>query len=151
MWKKLAQETSSSNFQKDVSARLKEMGIEHVEEFLAEEGLFSIDIAFSGPNGMRVAMEVDGPFHYTCNTNQPMGHTLLRWDPSGLLFSGPPPPPLSAALQGVSRRPARQGACAAYTWMQQGCRFACRLACIYWLCCCSVSCVMRASSALLSP
>ena len=92
MWKKLAQETSSSNFQKDVSARLKEMGIEHVEEFLAEEGLFSIDIAFSGPNGMRVAMEVDGPFHYTCNTNQPMGHTLLRWDPSGLLFSGPPPP-----------------------------------------------------------
>ena len=137
MWKKLAQETSSSNFQKDVSARLKEMGIEHVEEFLAEEGLFSIDIAFSGPNGMRVAMEVDGPFHYTCNTNQPMGHTLLRWDPSSLLFCPPPPPhrpTLSAALQGISRSPARQGACAAYAWMQQGCWFACCLACIHLLC-----------------
>ena len=116
VWKKLAQETSSSNFQKDVSARLKEMGIEHVEEFLAEEGLFSIDIAFSGPNGMRVAMEVDGPFHYTCNTNQPMGHTLLRWDPSGLPFS--PSNPLShlpsAALQGISRSKARHRAHAAY-------------------------------------
>lgn len=25
-----------------------------------------------------IAVEVDGPYHFTCNTLQPLGHTLLR-------------------------------------------------------------------------
>lgn len=67
-----------SDFQRDVSERLNELGIEHVQEYQAERGLFSIDIAFSGPDGMRVAMEVDGPYHFTRNTRAPLGSTLLR-------------------------------------------------------------------------
>lgn len=68
-----------SAFQKDVSERLVEMDIRHKQEYMAEEGLFSIDIAFTGPGGVRIAMEVDGPFHFTMNTYQPMGSTLLRY------------------------------------------------------------------------
>lgn len=70
---------SVSTFQRDVSARLDEMGIQHALEYEAEEGLFSIDIAFSGPGGAQVALEVDGPWHFTRNTKQPLGSTLLRY------------------------------------------------------------------------
>lgn len=59
---------------------LNEMGIEHHNEFLAEDGLFSVDIAVLPPGGPNVALEVDGPFHFTINTNQPLGHTILRWE-----------------------------------------------------------------------
>ena len=69
-----------SDFQRDVGERLAELGIKHVEEYQAEKGLFSIDIAFSGPDGTRIAMEVDGPYHFTRNTNAPLGPTLLRYE-----------------------------------------------------------------------
>ena len=26
-----------------------------------------------------IALEVDGPYHFTCNTLQPLGHTILRY------------------------------------------------------------------------
>ncbi len=31
----------------------------------------------------QLAMEVDGPYHFTHNTQQPMGHTLIRCAHSG--------------------------------------------------------------------
>ena len=42
-----------------------------------QDGLFSLDIALRGPRG-RVAIEVDGPYHFTLNTRQPTGPTLIR-------------------------------------------------------------------------
>eukprot|EP00240_Pyramimonas_obovata_P003459 CAMPEP_0118954478 /NCGR_PEP_ID=MMETSP1169-20130426/58272_1 /TAXON_ID=36882 /ORGANISM="Pyramimonas obovata, Strain CCMP722" /LENGTH=840 /DNA_ID=CAMNT_0006902109 /DNA_START=59 /DNA_END=2578 /DNA_ORIENTATION=+ len=62
-----------SAFQADVSNTLMAMGIEHRCEYDEEE--FSIDIALLGP---RVAIEVDGPLHYTVNTLQPVGATKFK-------------------------------------------------------------------------
>ena len=42
-----------------------------------QDGLFSLDIALRGPRG-RVAVEVDGVYHFTLNTRQPTGATLIR-------------------------------------------------------------------------
>ena len=44
---------------------------------MPQDGLFSLDIALMGPHG-RVAVEVDGPYHFTLNTRQPTGATLIR-------------------------------------------------------------------------
>ena len=48
-------------------------------EQLTDDGLFSIDIALELPDGLKVAIEVDGPWHFM--TNDPMimdGATVLR-------------------------------------------------------------------------
>ena len=66
-----------SVFQRDVSDIVAALQIEHQMEYLAQDGLFSVDIAIL-TGDKNVAIEVDGPYHYTLNTHQPLGHTLLR-------------------------------------------------------------------------
>ncbi len=53
------------------------MRIPHANEYLTEGGLFSVDIAILG-SSKKVAIEVDGPAHFTSNTLEPMGPSLLR-------------------------------------------------------------------------
>lgn len=101
VWRRLQESYTTSEFQRDVSDRLSELGIDHVEEYVTEQGLFRIDIAFSGPENMRVAMEVDGPYHFTRNTRQPLGSTLLRQ-----ATAAPEPKALSEHNEkGMDRRP----------------------------------------------
>lgn len=57
----------------DVSHTLTAMEIDHVCEYDDEE--FAIDIVLPAH---RIAIEVDGPIHYTVNTLRPMGATLLK-------------------------------------------------------------------------
>lgn len=66
-----------SVYQRDVSSTVAALQIEHQMEYLAQDGLFSVDIAIM-TGDRNIAVEVDGPHHYTLNTNQPLGHTLLR-------------------------------------------------------------------------
>ena len=68
-----------SLFQQDVSNVVSALHIEHQMEYLAQDGLFSVDVAIL-QGDKRIAIEVDGPYHYTLNTHQPLGHTLLRYD-----------------------------------------------------------------------
>ena len=77
VWKKTASKTLNSRFHMDVSEKLTFMGIAHEDEKLTEDGCFSIDIALEGPRGP-VAIEVDGPYHFTVNTFNPLGPTLIR-------------------------------------------------------------------------
>ena len=83
VWRPTAAQTLNSRFHMDVSEKLHFMGIAHEDEFLTEDGCFSIDIVVTGPNGP-VAIEVDGPYHYTINTLNPLGSTLIR-SVSGIL------------------------------------------------------------------
>lgn len=77
VWKATVKNTLSSRFHIDVSKMLRELGVAHDFEFVTEDGLFSLDIALAGPRGP-VAIEVDGPYHFTLNTRQPLGSTLIR-------------------------------------------------------------------------
>ena len=70
-------QTANSRFHMDVSEHLRRLRVAHDYEFVTEDGLFSIDIATCGPRG-QVAIEVDGPYHFTVNTQQPLGNTLIR-------------------------------------------------------------------------
>ncbi|CAL8461792.1 g1323 [Coccomyxa elongata] len=77
VWKETVKNTLSSRFHMDVSQMLRDMGVAHDFEYVTEDGLFSLDIATAGPRGP-VAIEVDGPYHFTLNTRQPLGSTLIR-------------------------------------------------------------------------
>lgn len=66
-----------SVYQWEVSNIVTALQIEHQMEYLAQDGLFSVDIAIMSGD-RNIAVEVDGPHHYTLNTHQPLGHTLLR-------------------------------------------------------------------------
>ena len=46
------------------------MGVQHENEGVTDDCLFSVDIML---RPARVAVEVDGPFHFTANTHQPLG------------------------------------------------------------------------------
>lgn len=76
-WKTMMRISRVSVFQQDVSDVVAALQIEHQMEYLAQDGLFSVDVAILS-EGKSIAIEVDGPFHYTLNTHQPLGHTLLR-------------------------------------------------------------------------
>ena len=65
-----------SSFHQEVSGVLTAMSVEHKVEHVTEDELFSVDVAIVEA---RIAIEVDGPWHYTLNTNQPLGHTILRY------------------------------------------------------------------------
>ncbi len=82
VWKETVKNTLSSRFHMDVSQMLRDMGVAHDFEYVTEDGLFSLDIATAGPRGP-VAIEVDGPYHFTLNTRQPLGSTLIRCAPAG--------------------------------------------------------------------
>ena len=77
VWTATALKTLNSRFHMDVSEKLHFMGVPPEDEFVTEDGAFSIDIAITGPNGP-IAVEVDGPYHFTVNTLNPMGSTLIR-------------------------------------------------------------------------
>ncbi len=47
----------------------------HELEYITADGLFSINLAVVD---RRIALEFDGPSHFTRNTLEPLGHTRLR-------------------------------------------------------------------------
>ncbi len=64
-----------SNSQREVGDSLRRLGIPHELEYITADGLFSIDLAILD---RCIAIEFDGPYHFTRNTLEPLGHTLLR-------------------------------------------------------------------------
>ena len=54
------------------------MGFNPIMEYRTADGLFSMDMVILY-KGHRIAVEVDGPSHFSANTPHfPTGHTLLR-------------------------------------------------------------------------
>jgi very-short-patch-repair endonuclease len=70
-----ARKVTVSNSQRDVGESLRRLGISHELEYTTADGLFSIDLAITD---RRIALEFDGPSHFTTNTLEPLGHTRLR-------------------------------------------------------------------------
>ena len=70
-----ARKVSVSNGQREVGESLRRLGIPHELECITADGLFSIDLAIVD---RRIALEFDGPAHFTRNTLEPLGHTRLR-------------------------------------------------------------------------
>ena len=70
-----AQKVTVSNGQREVGESLRRLGIPHELEYITSDGLFSIDLAIVD---RRIALEFDGPSHFTRNTLEPLGHTRLR-------------------------------------------------------------------------
>ena len=64
-----------STGQREVGESLRRLGVSHELEYITADGLFSIDLAIVD---RRIALEVDGPSHFTTNTLEPLGHTRLR-------------------------------------------------------------------------
>lgn len=76
-WQAQQQAAKLSSFQLEVSAALGALGIEHELEHLTAVNLLSVDIAIVS-GGRKIAIEVDGPFHFSVNTNSPLGQTMIR-------------------------------------------------------------------------
>ena len=70
-----ARKVTVSNGQREVGESLRRLGIPHELECITADGLFSIDLAIVD---RRIALEFDGPSHFTRNTLEPLGHTRLR-------------------------------------------------------------------------
>jgi hypothetical protein len=70
-----ARKVSVSNGHREVGDALQRIGVAHELEHITADGLFSIDLAIVD---RRVALEFDGPSHFTRNTLEPLGHTRLR-------------------------------------------------------------------------
>ncbi len=70
-----ARKVTVSNGQREVGESLRRLGILHELEYTTADGLFSIDLAIVD---RRIALEFDGPSHFTRNTQEPLGHTRLR-------------------------------------------------------------------------
>jgi very-short-patch-repair endonuclease len=70
-----AREMTVSNSQREVGESLRRLGIPHELEYITADGLFSIDLAIVDRH---VALEFDGPSHFTRTTLEPLGHSRLR-------------------------------------------------------------------------
>ena len=70
MWEDLTLKSTVSDLQVKVSSTLKAMGVSHELEAKTQDSLFSVDIMLRGP---RVVLEVEGPWHYTINSNHKLG------------------------------------------------------------------------------
>ena len=70
-----ARKVRVSHSQREVGESLRRLGISHELEYITADGLFSIDLAIVD---RRIALEFDGPSHFTTNTLEPLGHTRLR-------------------------------------------------------------------------
>jgi hypothetical protein len=70
-----ARKVTVSNGQREVGESLRRLGIPHELEYLTADGLFSIDLAIVD---RRIAIEFDGPSHFSSNTLEPLGHSCLR-------------------------------------------------------------------------
>jgi very-short-patch-repair endonuclease len=66
---------TTSIAQREIGESLCRLRIAHELECFTADGLFSIDLAIIE---RRIAIEVDGPSHFTTNTLEPLGHTRLR-------------------------------------------------------------------------
>ena len=74
-YREQARKVTVSSGQREVGESLRRLGIPHELEYITADGLFSIDLAVVD---RRVALELDGPSHFTRNTLEPLGHTRLR-------------------------------------------------------------------------
>ncbi len=70
-----ARKVTVSNGQREVGESLRRLGIPHELECITADGLLSIDLAIVD---RRIALEFDGPSHFSRNTLEPLGHTRLR-------------------------------------------------------------------------
>ena len=78
-WTQATTQTSESQFQRQVLKELLAMGLTCCMEGLTRDRLFSVDVMVRGEAGQDIAVEVDGPSHFT--SRQPyreLGSTLLR-------------------------------------------------------------------------
>ncbi|KAJ1488073.1 RAP domain-containing protein [Baffinella frigidus] len=64
-----------SCLQADVVSCVMGMGLEHVEEFVDARSGYSLDILLPSA---RVAIEVDGPYHYAADSRRPLGATVMK-------------------------------------------------------------------------
>lgn len=69
-WKKTVKRTMISELHRKVSRALSAMGLPHDCEVVTEDGLFSVDIMLREQG---IIVEVDGPTHYTYNSQQRLG------------------------------------------------------------------------------
>ena len=74
-YREQTQKVTVSRGQREVGESLRRLDISHELEYITADGLFSIDVAIVD---RRVALEFDGPSHFTTNTLEPLGHTRLR-------------------------------------------------------------------------
>lgn len=74
-WQATARRVHVSEFHADVSSHLNNILVTHTIEHVTDDGAFSIDIALSEE---KIAIEVDGPHHFTANTKAPLGETMAR-------------------------------------------------------------------------
>ena len=74
-YREQARKVTVSNGQRELGESLRRLGISHELEYSTADGLFSIDLAIVD---RRIALEFDGPSHFTTNTLEPLGHTRLR-------------------------------------------------------------------------
>ncbi|KAI3429562.1 hypothetical protein D9Q98_005650 [Chlorella vulgaris] len=74
-WMQRAKVVTVSELHSEVSRMLVSMGEQHTVEHLTQDQLFSVDIAFPSE---WIAMEVDGPHHFTANTFRPLADTEGR-------------------------------------------------------------------------
>ncbi|XP_068647497.1 RAP domain-containing protein, chloroplastic-like [Aristolochia californica] len=70
--KRFNQKTTSS-FQKEVARLLVSMGQEWVREYLVDG--YALDAALID---RKIALEIDGPTHFSRNLGTPLGHTMLK-------------------------------------------------------------------------
>ncbi|GAV67161.1 RAP domain-containing protein [Cephalotus follicularis] len=70
--KRFNQKTTSS-FQKEVARLLVSTGLDWVREYTVD--VYSVDAALVDK---KVALEIDGPTHFSRNTGVPLGHTTLK-------------------------------------------------------------------------
>jgi hypothetical protein len=74
-YREVVQKVTVSKSQREVGESLRRLGVSHELEYITADGLFSIDLAVLD---RRIALEFDGPSHFTRNTLEPLGHTRLR-------------------------------------------------------------------------
>jgi very-short-patch-repair endonuclease len=75
VYREEARKVTVSKGQREVEESLRRLGVPHELEYITADGLFSIDLAIVDRH---VALEFDGPSHFTRNTLEPLGHTRLR-------------------------------------------------------------------------
>ena len=77
-WKRSALDSTVSALHRSVCASLDRLSVPHTIEQLTDDGLLSVDVALQAQDGKRVAVEVDGPSHFTINTRRRLGATVNR-------------------------------------------------------------------------
>ena len=78
-WAAQVTKTRVSGLQAAVHAEVCRLGLECELEGKTRDGLFSVDVMVETPTGEQVAVEVDGPTHFTRNEPyRELGKTRLR-------------------------------------------------------------------------